>query len=577
MNIRKVVIVILLVCSTILAYDYFSKDQLNVISYSRLINHAEQNNVDHVQMSGYDVRGMLKDGTSFASKLPYQDKDFLNIMLLNKVDVQAQEISRLSDLFLQCYLPLILYLVGIIYCSGRFPGGGNKYKRKQDKSQVRVLFADIGGLRQAKIELQEVVDYLKTPEKYKEMGVAGPKGVLLVGPPGTGKTFLAKAVAGEANIPFYSVSGSEFVEMYVGLGAARVRRLFATAVAHAPAIIFIDEIDAIGGMRGMGAGGGSGEYEKTLNELLIAMDGFSTNNSVVVIAATNRSDILDSALMRRFERQIMVDLPDRQERAQIVEVLSKKIKLDTDVDLEFTARRLVGCSGATIKAILNEAGLIACRHNRKSISQADIDQATDRMFLGIETPGKSVSQEERELVAYHEAGHALAAHYLNMPIYKMTIVPRGHAGGMVFRLPIEKSFTTLTEYKHDLIMTAAGRAAEIIKYGFEKTTSGAISDMKQATSVALDIVTKWGLSPVVGPVYYNFYKSDNLLSDALKHEISQEVKLILIWAQEQAKKLILKYMDKFELLAKTVLERETLSGQDIKDLLADNVPALSTD
>ncbi len=487
--------------------------------------------------------------------------------------------------FILSWLPLFI-LAGFYMLRFSSIGGGDgpfgfsKSKAKLLHIKSKVTFADVAGIDEAKEELKEIVDFLKDPEKYTEIGAKIPRGCLLIGSPGTGKTLLAKAVAGEANVPFYFISGSDFVEMFVGVGASRVRDMFMEAKKNAPCLVFIDEIDAVGRHRGIGIGGGNDEREQTLNQLLVEMDGFEGNEGVIVIAATNREDVLDKALLRpgRFDRQITVQLPDVKGREEILKVHAKKAKIAPSVDLKSIAKSTSGFSGAELANIINEAGLLAARNNKKVITNDDIEEAKERVIMGVKNQSKVKKEEETKLVAYHEAGHALIT--LNCkntdPIYKATIISRGNAGGYVARLlENDRHYTSTTKASllDDITIAMGGRVAEEVIFGKDKITAGALSDIKTATEYAKNMVVSWGMNDKIGTVYcsnklknedgYGFEASSN---EMLKL-IDEEIKNIIENAKNRATEIITENKDKLELIAQALLKYETLTGEEINKVI----------
>ena len=438
----------------------------------------------------------------------------------------------------------------------------------------------LSGIDEAKDELKELVDFLKDPDKYTEIGAKIPRGCLLIGPPGTGKTLLAKAIAGEANVPFYFISGSDFVEMFVGVGASRVRDMFSEAKKNAPCLVFIDEIDAVGRHRGVGMGGGNDEREQTLNQLLVEMDGFEGNEGVIVIAATNREDVLDKALLRpgRFDRQITVQLPDVKGREEILQVHAKKVRMAPNVDLKSIAKSTPGFSGAELANIINEAGLLAARNDKKVITNNEIEEAKERVVMGVKNASKVKKEEEIKLIAYHEAGHALVT--LNCkntdPIYKATIISRGHAGGYVSRLPEnDRHYTNMTKASilDDIAIAMGGRSAEKIIFGSDKISAGALSDIKAATSFAKNMVVSYGMNDKIGPVYCsnklmseNGYSHEASSNEMLKL-IDDEIKSIITDGEKRATDIISNNLDKLTIIAEALIKYETLTGQEIKDLI----------
>lgn len=491
------------------------------------------------------------------------------------------------------FLPFLLFLGLIIFMSRQMGRGnqnvfgfGRSKARQNDAERPQVTFADVAGEDEAKQELMEVVDFLRNPAKYHALGARLPRGVLLVGPPGTGKTLTAKAVAGEAGVPFFSVSASEFVEMFVGVGASRVRDLFEKAKAAAPAIIFVDEMDAVGRQRFAGLGGSNDEREQTLNQLLVEMDGFETNQEVIVIAATNRPDVLDPALLRpgRFDRQVTVGLPDRKGREDILKIHARGMPLAKDVDLELLSRGTTGFAGADLANLVNEAALTAARNNRKEIRKIDFEEALDKILLGVARKGL-VNPKEREVVAYHEAGHALAAHFTpgSDPLRKVSIVPRGSAGGVTIQMPEEDRGLYSRTYLHGrLVGMLGGRAAEVVAFG--EITTGAENDLKQATGLAKRMVGLWGMSEDVGPIYLGTGEEhvflgreitqDKSYSDSTAQKVDSAVREIVENAQRKAIELNAAHRDKLDALVAALLEKETLDGPEVRDIFG---PPLGTE
>ena len=482
----------------------------------------------------------------------------------------------------------MLLLIGVwIYFSKKSSGGAGGSPTKLfgfGKSKAKMIlpkdiktrFTDVAGIDEAKEELMEVVDFLKDGRKYTKLGAKIPKGCLLHGSPGSGKTLVARAIAGEAAVPFFHISGSDFVEMFVGVGASRVREMFAEAKQNAPCIVFIDEIDAVGRQRGSGVGGGNDEREQTLNQLLVEMDGFDERTNIVIIAATNRIDVLDKALLRpgRFDRQISISKPDIKGREEILKVHAGKIRTAPDVNVKALAKSTPGFSGADLANLCNEAALLAARENKLLVNMKDFEGAKDRILMGMERKTMVMKDEEKRLTAYHEGGHAIVA--INCegsdPIHKATIVPRGRALGVVMRFPEEDSFSmTRQKMLADLAVAMGGRAAEELIFGHNMVTSGAMSDIRQATALASAMVKEWGMSDEVGPVYYgseNPYRKDNLESEEATRLVDIEIKKLVEYGLSEAKRILIEKRDDLEVLAQGLLKYETLSGQEIKDLIA---------
>jgi cell division protease FtsH len=464
-------------------------------------------------------------------------------------------------------------------------GFGRSKAKLMSDSKKKVTFDDVAGVDEAKEEVQEVVEFLKDPRKFMRLGGKIPKGALLIGPPGTGKTLLAKAIAGEANVPFFTISGSDFVEMFVGVGASRVRDMFEQGKKNAPCIIFVDELDAVGRSRGAGLGGGNDEREQTLNQILVEMDGFETNEGVVIIAATNRPDVLDPALLRpgRFDRQVVVPLPDIVGREQILKIHAKKISLGPNINLKTIARGTPGFSGADLANLVNEAALLAARKNKRIVTKSEFEEARDKVMMGAERKSKVISEDDKKITAYHEAGHAIVS--LNEkacdPIHKATIIPRGIAGGMVMPLPERDRDYHSKEYFHSIIaMAMGGRVSEEIILGHDKVTTGAMQDIKQATSTARRMVTRFGMSSELGPLTYGDNEDEVFLgrsitrhqqmSEDTARKIDAEIKKIVDAGYKKAKKILTEKIDDLHKLAKALMLYETLTGDEIKDLIFNN-------
>ncbi|XVN41817.1 MAG: ATP-dependent zinc metalloprotease FtsH [Rickettsia endosymbiont of Argas persicus] len=578
----------------LLLFNIFQSDGLlggrNNISFSDFLTKVDEKTVNSVKIQGRVIEGTSNDGSTFTTYAP-DYPDLVNRLNNNDVNIEVVPLETRMNTFLSfliSWFPMLL-LIGVwIFFMRQMHGGGkamgfgkSKAKLLSDKGP-KITFKDVAGIDEAKEELTEIVDFLRDPSKFQKLGGKIPKGCLLIGPPGTGKTLLAKAIAGEANVPFFSISGSDFVEMFVGVGASRVRDMFEQGKRNAPCIIFIDEIDAVGRHRGIGMGGGNDEREQTLNQMLVEMDGFEANEGVVIIAATNRPDVLDRALLRpgRFDRQIAVANPDINGREQILKVHLKKIKYNNKVIPRIIARGTPGFSGAELANLVNEAALIAARLNKKEVDMQDLDEAKDKVLMGVERRSRALamSDDEKKLVAYHEGGHALVGLYCPgaSPIHKATIIPRGDALGMVQRLPETDEYSETREQLEAKIATLmAGRVAEEIIFGKSKVTSGAYSDIKGATSIARGMVTKVGLSDKVGPIFYASNSEDaygrpqaSEISEATAQLIDAEVKRIITERYEFAQNILIKHIDQLHILAKALIEYETLSGQQIKNLLS---------
>ena len=569
--------------------------QSREVSYSDFVASVENGNVSNVTLDGEQVRFRQSDGNDYLTIKP-MDAEVTGLLTANSVPFRAesQQESGLQT-FLVSLLPILL-LIGVwIYFMNRMQGGGKggamgfgKSKAKMlTEKHGRVTFDDVAGIDEAKEELEEIVEFLRNPQKFSRLGGKIPKGALLEGPPGTGKTLLARAIAGEAGVPFFTISGSDFVEMFVGVGASRVRDMFEQAKKNAPCIVFIDEIDAVGRSRGSGYGGGNDEREQTLNQLLVEMDGFEANEGVIIIAATNRKDVLDPALLRpgRFDRQITVGNPDIKGREKILGVHARKTPLGPDVDLRIIARGTPGFSGADLANLVNEAALTAARVGRRFVAMLDFESAKDKIMMGAERRSMVLTQDQKEKTAYHEAGHAIVGIKLPKcdPVYKATIIPRGGALGMVMSLPeMDKLQMFKDEAEERIAMTMAGKAAEIIKYGPESVSSGPVGDIMQASALARAMVMRYGMSDKVGNIDYQEaaagYQANGgaggfSVSAATKELIESEVKAIIDTGYDVAYKLIVKHADEFERLAQGLLEYETLTGEEIKRVMAGKLPS----
>lgn len=578
----------------VLLFNIFQSDGLlgsrNNISFSDFLTRVDEKTVNSVKIQGRVIEGISNDGSTFSTYAPNYP-DLVNRLTSNNVNIEVVPLETRMNTFLSfliSWFPMLL-LIGVwIFFMRQMHGGGkamgfgkSKAKLLSDKGP-KITFKDVAGIDEAKEELTEIVDFLRDPSKFQKLGGKIPKGCLLIGPPGTGKTLLAKAIAGEANVPFFSISGSDFVEMFVGVGASRVRDMFEQGKRNAPCIIFIDEIDAVGRHRGIGMGGGNDEREQTLNQMLVEMDGFEANEGVVIIAATNRPDVLDSALLRpgRFDRQITVSNPDIDGREKILQVHLKKVKCSTKVLPRIIARGTPGFSGAELANLVNEAALLAARRNKKEVEMQDLEEAKDKVLMGVERRSMIMSDEQKKLTAYHEGGHALVGLYCpaSDPIHKATIIPRGRALGMVMRLPENDRFSMPRDkMEADIAVAMAGRVAEEIIFGKDKVTSGASSDIKMATRMAKAMVTEWGLSDKVGPIYHGSAGEDiyaynrNNSSDRSENTselIDEEVRKIITSGYNLAKDILNKHLEQLHTLAKALIEYETLSGQQIKNLLS---------
>jgi len=574
-------------------------NKINELTINEFTQHLENSEITELQIitkvrsENYEVTGKLKDykeNESFVLYLPKSDEFIAKIEAAR--DVQDFKYTNTPDPETSSWLQLLLEYIPILLLGGamiwlftkQLGSGGKSMDFGKSKAQLVTgektkTFKEVAGLTEEKEEVQELIDFLKNPKKFQTMGARIPKGVLLVGPPGTGKTLLAKAVAGEAKVPFYYISGSDFVELFVGIGASRVRDMFKQAKMNAPCLIFIDEIDAVGRQRGAGLGGGHDEREQTLNQLLTEMDGFGANEGIIIIAATNRPDVLDPALLRpgRFDRQITVSLPDKNARKEILAVHAKNKTLDKSVTLDNLAKRTPGFSGADLENLLNEAALLTVRRNKKAITMAEIDEATDRVLMGPAKVTKKYTDKEKKLVAYHEAGHAVMGLKLDgaNEVQKITIIPRGHAGGYTMMTPKEDTFTSTKKELLDAICgLLGGRVAEEIT--FKEVTTGAHDDFKKATNIARKMVTEYGMSKL-GPMMLDeptentflgrdYYKNKNF-SDIVAHEIDEEMRSIINGCYDKTKKILSENKDLLKLIADTLLEEETITKEQIDYLV----------
>ena len=559
------------------------------VAYTDFVGSVEAGQVRDVMIEGATITARTKDNQQISSYVP-EGADIVGILTENDVRIEARPDSSKSPGFLSLLLswfPMLLFIGVWIFFMRQMQGGGKGGAMGFGKSRAkllteahgRVTFDDVAGIDEAKTELEEVVEFLKDPGKFQRLGGKIPKGVLLVGPPGTGKTLLAKSVAGEANVPFFSISGSDFVEMFVGVGASRVRDMFEQGKKSAPCIIFIDEIDAVGRHRGAGLGGGNDEREQTLNQMLVEMDGFEANEGVILVAATNRPDVLDPALLRpgRFDRQVVVPNPDLLGRERILKVHMRKTPLANDVEPRTIARGTPGFSGADLANLVNEAALLAARKGRRTVSMSEFEEAKDKVMMGSERRSMVMTDDEKRLTAYHEAGHAVVALHLpaSDPIHKATIIPRGRALGMVMRLPEgDRVSLAFDKILADLRVACGGRIAEDLIFGADKITTGASSDIRMATDMARRMVTEWGMSDKLGFLAYSGDEQEVFLgrsvtqqktvSESTADMIDAEVRRIVDEAYNDAEKLLKKHNDQLENLAQGLLEYETLNGEEIK-------------
>ncbi len=557
------------------------------VTFSQFMTEAEQGKVEDVTIQENQLSGKFTDGQTFKTVLPTGYNDLIKILRDNKVNIVVKDNAR-SPLFaiLVSWFPILLIILFWVFFMRQMQAGGNKamsFGKSRAKlfsaQQKKVTFKDVAGVEEAENELQEIIEFLKDPRKFQRLGGRIPKGVLLVGAPGTGKTLLARAVAGEADVPFFSISGSDFVEMFVGVGASRVRDLFDQGKKHAPCLIFIDEIDAVGRQRGAGLGGGHDEREQTLNQLLVEMDGFDSNEGVILIAATNRPDILDSALLRpgRFDRRIVVAMPDAKGREEILRVHVRKIPLSEDVELKVLARSTPGFCGADLANLVNEAALLGARKGQDNVTMKDLEFAKDKVLMGVERKSLIISDEEKKNTAYHEAGHALVATLIPEadPIHKVSIIPRGLAMGLTQQLPLDDRYTYTKDYlEAQLSVLMAGRVAEILFLG--KTTTGAANDFEKSTEIARKMVCQWGMSDL-GPL--TFGERDDLIflgrdlavnknfSERTSERIDDEVKKIVLRNYGRTQGLIENNRDKLVKIAELLLEKEVLTSEEINEVV----------
>tara|TARA_Y100001970_G_scaffold259557_1_gene340672 strand:+ start:10732 stop:12633 length:1902 start_codon:yes stop_codon:yes gene_type:complete len=586
-----IVIGLLLIALFNLFQNSSSKNSTSEISFSDFLIAANNGNISEVKIVGNNVSGFFDDGRSFSTYSPNYP-ELVNKLSESGVKIVAEPSDRsmhpILSVLLSWFPMLLLIGVWIFFMRQMQSGGGKAMGFGKSKAKLlnesfgKVTFDDVAGIDEAKQELEEVVEFLKDPKKFSRLGGKIPTGALLVGPPGTGKTLLAKAIAGEANVPFFSISGSDFVEMFVGVGASRVRDMFEQGKKNAPCIIFIDEIDAVGRHRGAGLGGGNDEREQTLNQLLVEMDGFEANVGVIIVAATNRPDVLDPALLRpgRFDRQITVSNPDIIGRDKILKVHIKKIKVSPKFDSRIIARGTPGFSGADLANLVNEAALLAARKNKRMVTLEDFENAKDKVMMGSERRSMVMTEDEKKLTAYHEAGHAVATLHspASDPIHKATIIPRGRALGMVMRLPERDQLSMrIDQMKAHLVIATGGRIAEEMIFGKDKVTNGAASDIQMVTNLARKMITEWGMSEKLGNLRYNndseevflghsVAQSKNL-SDSTAKIIDDEVRELADEADIVCRKILQDNIEELHTVAKGLLEYETLSGDEIKDLI----------
>ena len=587
---KNVTFYLLIIIVAIWMIDYYSASTVSKtdITYSAFMKHVQQDEVKQVTIVDNVISGKLKDGKDFSTVAP-NDDSLIPTLRARDIEIKAELPPQPPwwTTILSSLLPMLL-IVGIWFMlmqqsqggGGRVMNFGKSRARRYDEDNIKITFKDVAGADEAKQELEEVVEFLKHPKKYNDLGAKIPKGVLLYGPPGTGKTLLAKAVAGEAGVPFFSISGSDFVEMFVGVGASRVRDLFEQAKKSAPCIVFIDEIDAVGRQRGAGLGGGHDEREQTLNQLLVEMDGFGANEGIIMIAATNRPDILDPALLRpgRFDRQIVVDRPDIKGRQEILKVHVKGKPIRPEVELGVIARRPPGFTGADLSNLVNEAALMAARKNKNKIDMPEMEEAAERVIMGPERRSRVISDKEKRLTAYHEGGHTLVGMLLDNtdPVHKVTIIPRGRAGGYTLSLPKEdRYYATRSEMLDELKVLLGGRVAEALV--LKEISSGASNDLQRATSLARQMICEYGMSPELGPMTFGHRQDQVFLgrdigrdkdySEEVAAKIDKEIRKFIDEAYQKTESLLNENMDKLHLIADALIERETLEGEEIDQLM----------
>jgi cell division protease FtsH len=595
-NLRNLILWIIIALLLVALFNMFQgtspHTNSKTLTYTEFTQDVQEGQVKTVTLQGDQIIGTLNNEQAFRTYAPTNDPDLIPTMKAKKVNITVQPaddgVPSLMGIFINWFPMLLLIAVWIFFLRQMQSGGGKAMGFGKSRAKLltertgRVTFEDVAGVDEAKEEVKEIVEFLRDPQKFQRLGGRIPKGVLLVGPPGTGKTLLARAIAGEANVPFFTISGSDFVEMFVGVGASRVRDMFEQAKKNAPCIVFIDEIDAVGRHRGAGLGGGNDEREQTLNQLLVEMDGFEANEGVILIAATNRPDVLDPALLRpgRFDREVVVPNPDLGGRDKILRVHLRKVPLAADVDPRVIARGTPGFSGADLANLVNEAALLAARRGKRVVTMTELEDAKDKVMMGAERRSLAMTDDERRNTAYHEGGHALVALSVegSDPIHKATIIPRGRALGMVMRLP-EQDQLSVTRQKMlaDICVAFGGRLAEEIIFGYDKVTTGAISDIKQATRMARAMVTRYGFSDELGPIEFGENQEEVFLghsvartqnvSEATAQKIDQEIRKIIDTCYQRAREILTTRINDLHTLAKGLLEYETLTGDEIVALL----------
>ena len=590
--VKSLILWLVVAAVMITAYQSFnSASNGNVTDYTTFITDIENGQVRQAKFEDNEILVTKADGAKYTTVIPLEDKNLLNDLLNKKVKVEGtpQERRGLLSQILIAWFPMLL-LIGVwVFFMRQMQGGGGKAMsfgksraRMMTQEQIKTTFADVAGCDEAKEEVAEIVDFLREPKKFQNLGGKIPKGILMVGPPGTGKTLLAKAIAGEAKVPFFTISGSDFVEMFVGVGASRVRDMFEQAKKNAPCLIFIDEIDAVGRQRGAGLGGGHDEREQTLNQMLVEMDGFEGNEGVIVIAATNRPDVLDPALTRpgRFDRQVVVGLPDVKGREQILKVHMRKVPVGPDVDAMTLARGTPGYSGADLANLVNEAALFAARTNKRIVTMVEFEKAKDKINMGPERRTMIMTDKQKESTAYHEAGHAIVGYLVpeHDPVHKVTIIPRGRALGVTFFLPEGDQVSISQKQLESKLSTLyAGRLAEDLIYGEENISTGASNDIKVATNIARNMVTQWGFSDKLGPILYTEDEGEVFLgrsmakakhmSDETAHVIDEEVRAIVSRNYERARQILIDNMDILHAMKDALVKYETIEEEQIKQLM----------
>jgi len=600
MNIKNLAMWAIIVVLTVGLYNMFKNPQINSsknnsIIFSEFLSEVDNGRVVEVQIQGNNIQGILSNGEQFKTYSP-NDPNLIEKLTEKGVNISASPLDeKMPSLLgvLLSWFPMLLLIAVWIFFMRQMQGGkggamgfGRSKAKMMNQLKGKVTFNDVAGVEEAKEEVEEVVEFLKDPKKFSRLGGKIPRGCLLVGPPGTGKTLLARAIAGEAGVPFFTISGSDFVEMFVGVGASRVRDMFEQGKKNAPCIIFIDEIDAVGRSRGAGLGGGNDEREQTLNQLLVEMDGFETNEGVIIIAATNRPDVLDPALLRpgRFDRQVVVSLPDIIGREKILKVHAKKISMAPDINLRTVARGTPGFSGADLANLVNESALLAARKNKRIVTNLEFEEAKDKVMMGAERRSMVMTEDEKRLTAYHEAGHAIVTmnEKAAYPIHKATIIPRGRALGMVMQLPEKDEVSQTREQLHaQMAIAMGGRVAEELIFGDDKVTTGAASDIEQATKRARAMVMRAGLSKELGPVAYGENEEEVFLgrsvarqqnmSEETAKKVDSEIRKFVEKGYDRAKKVLTEKIDDLHKLAKALLTYETLTGSEIEDLINKNV------